>query len=211
MGRPVINLLNEKFNRLTVIENIGKQNNEAYWKCLCDCGNYTNVTSGNLKRNKLKSCGCLFKDSPNKIKHGKNKTPEYKTWLTIKQRCNNKNDQAYSNYGGRGISVCEKWTNNFLDFLDDMGERPGDEYSIDRIDVNGNYEPGNCRWVTMLEQNRNQRKTKLNMEKAREIRSAFIPGVTTKVEIARFYSDKFNVNFNTVRGVLNNRHWNEDF
>ncbi len=89
-------------------------------------------------------------------RHNYSHTPTYKCWCDMKSRCNNKNNKFYPSYGGRGINVCERWNTNFIDFLEDMGEKPKD-LSIDRINVNGNYEPNNCRWATNKEQNMNKR------------------------------------------------------
>jgi len=96
---------------------------------------------------------------------GKSSTKEYKTWHGAKMRCTNPNNAQYGNYGGRGISMCERWLSNFDAFLEDMGRAPTRAHSLDRIDVNGNYEPSNCRWATMTEQNRNTRATRLTVEK----------------------------------------------
>jgi hypothetical protein len=93
-------------------------------------------------------------------RHGLTMTPEHRVWRNIHQRCENPNDEHYPDYGGRGIRVCERWA-SFEAFLEDMGTRPGCGYTIDRRDVNGDYEPGNCRWATVAEQNRNKRTTKL--------------------------------------------------
>lgn len=161
-GKPrtpnAINLVGQKFSRLTVTErstvNAGIK---AHWHCVCDCGKTSIVATSDLKSGHTKSCGCLNDEvrKTKPIKHGFNRTPTHVSWLAMLARCSNSNLKSYKNYGGRGITVCARWS-SFENFLADIGERPHGR-SIDRIDVNGNYEPGNCRWATASEQRRNQR------------------------------------------------------
>lgn len=128
-----------------------------YWRCLCECGNEAVVYQGNLTRN-TSSCGCLRRElgGSNGKRHGYSGTQVHNTWIAMRQRCENPNDHAYVHYGGRGITVCDEWQ-DFLVFLADMGERPGwATGGIDRVDNDGNYEPGNCRWATSAEQNANR-------------------------------------------------------
>jgi hypothetical protein len=151
-----------KYNRLKVIKEIEpyispKGNKIKKVLCECDCGNKTEVSLNAIMTNKIKSCGCLFKEG-NNTKHNKRYTAEYLTWIRIKTRCYNEKNDNYRYYGGRGIEVCDKWINSFQDFFNDMGEKPSPEYSIDRINPNGNYEPINCRWATKIQQANNKRK-----------------------------------------------------
>jgi len=129
------------------------------WLCRCRCGKEIEVDNGNLKlKYKTKSCGGCGR-SETKIVHGEGKRPftkEYKIWLKIKQRCYDKNNNRYKYYGGRGINVCDRWLNDYRAFLTDMG-RCSEGYSIERIDVNGNYEPKNCKWIPLENQAKNRR------------------------------------------------------
>jgi hypothetical protein len=148
----------ERYNRLLITEIISGRYKKV--KCICDCGNTGTYYLCNLKSGKTKSCGCLYNETRvGNYKHGGTGTREYSIWKAMKRRCYNKNVKDYPNYGGRGIIVCDRWLNSFENFISDMGKKPSAEYSIDRIDVNGNYEPSNCRWATPKEQRLNQRKT----------------------------------------------------
>lgn len=159
-------LTGQKFERLLVLEAENTSNSKRHivWKCLCDCGNVTTATGSELRRFHKRSCGCLHSDVVVQIstKHGhakaKNLSPTYVSWASMLTRCTNENAINFKHYGGRGISVCQRWK-IFENFLEDMGKRP-DGMSIDRIDVNGNYEPSNCKWSTQSEQLKNRRNSK---------------------------------------------------
>lgn len=148
-----------RFERLVVVERAGTRYEQAVWLCVCDCKTEVKVLGQSLREGRTKSCGCLRAEV--NINHGKHKTSEYQIWLTMRQRCTNPNHNGYENYGGRGISVCERW-NDFTNFYADMGKRPSPKHSIDRKDNNKGYYPENCKWSTQSEQNRNQRLSNRN-------------------------------------------------
>ena len=154
-------LLGQRFGRLTAIEEAGKdKHGSILWRCKCDCGNECVVVGYSLRRGDSKSCGCLQRELARQRHetHGDAKTRLYKAYDGIKYRCLNKNAKAYPRYGGRGITMCDEWLESFEAFRDwavSNGYR--DDLTIDRIDVNGNYEPNNCRWVSMKVQQRNRR------------------------------------------------------
>lgn len=135
-----------------------KQGN-CMWLCQCDCGKTIIKRATALKRGIVRSCGCLILES--NLVHGqaysKKSTSEYRVWCHIKGRCNNPMDESYERYGGRGIKMNQEWANSFQSFFDYVGKKPSKELSLDRIDNNGNYEPGNVRWGTAEIQARNRR------------------------------------------------------
>ena len=155
----------DRYNRLTIVKEVEvyiapNGDKRRMFECLCECGNRKNVIINSLTHNRIKSCGCLNKEMAKDrlLKHGLRYNPLYRTWSNIKHRCYNTNYKKYKDYGGRGIKVCDRWLNSFENFLEDMGPKPSKEYSIDRIDVNGNYEPTNCRWADAYTQRHNRRK-----------------------------------------------------
>lgn len=159
MGK-LIDLTGKKFGRLTVIERTeNNHRGNVMWKCICECGNEKIVSRNCLNQGITKSCGCLLKEArhSNTRKHGKTKTRLYRIWAKMKERCNNPKTKSFVYYGGRGITICEEWLNDFQAFYDwSMANGYSDNLSIDRIDVNGNYEPGNCRWADTKTQANNK-------------------------------------------------------
>lgn len=150
----------KKFGKLLVIKISPTEHGDAYFECLCDCGNKKIVRGVDLKRGSVKSCGCLRDNFVPKNKtHGMSKTRLFRIWAGMRQRCENPNNQKYNIYGGRGIKVCQEWQ-EFIPFMEwayDNGYK--DNLTIDRVDSNGNYEPSNCRWSSLKKQANNTRST----------------------------------------------------
>lgn len=156
-----IDLTGHRYGITTVIEYwcrlpIGRR---TLWLCRCDCGNEHIARGNGLRTGDTKSCGCLSNGGRAAEHHGYHHSPTYSTWLAMRDRCYNPNNASAAYYYDLGITICDRWRNSFTAFLKDMGERP-DGMTLDRWpDKNGNYEPGNCRWATVLQQNRNLRNT----------------------------------------------------
>ncbi len=162
--RERINIeVGQRFNRLIFLGDEPVKNKHRIGKFVCDCGKITITDVHSVRYGKTKSCGCYVIDKIREVSiiHGetinRSSSPEYSAWRSMRERCYNKNCVGYENYGGRGIKVCDRWLNSFVSFLEDVGRRPSNKHSIDRIEVNGNYEPSNVRWATPKTQRRNQR------------------------------------------------------
>jgi len=176
MGKVIahnfFSLVGQQFGRLTVLQDAGRTaRNSVIWLCQCECGEIIKTGTSKLRSGHTRSCGCLGREQAlsrldafhktSKV-HGEthaNRTKEYKAWGSMKERCLNPLHPSYARYGGRGIKICGRWVNDYLAFLNDMGRSKPSE-SLDRIDVNGNYEPSNCRWVDSKVQGRNKTNTK---------------------------------------------------
>lgn len=157
-------LTGKRFERLTVLERAGSSaHKKALWRCVCDCGNEVVVIGSHLLNGNTHSCGCYKRDKTIecRVSHGKSKTRLYHIWKNMRQRCRNPHKPDYCYYGGKGVTVCDKWDDFtcFSKWAKDNGYR--DDLTLDRIDVNGNYCPENCRWVSMTEQARNMSRNRI--------------------------------------------------
>lgn len=158
-----LDLTNRRFGRLFVIDIYRPtKNGQRRWVCVCDCNNLAATTTHRLLNGLCQSCGCLRRGLPRSHGHTTNgeASRTYKSWRLMLSRCYNKNSNRYYRYGGRGITVCDRWRNSFAAFLEDMGERP-ERLTLDRKDNNGPYCKDNCRWATLLEQSRNKSSSKM--------------------------------------------------
>ena len=159
----MIDLAGEKFGRLLAIRSEQRRTKSGrakiYWVCSCDCGNQTIVEGSALKNGGISSCGCLQREriSARTTTHGQSKTRLYRIWGAMIARCNSSDLEVYRNYAGRGITVCDRWVNSFEAFRDDVGHPPTNKHTIDRINNDLGYFPGNTRWATPAEQSRNRR------------------------------------------------------
>lgn len=156
----VINMTGKRFGRLYVVKEIGRLRGAALFLCKCDCGNTKKITGIDLRSGRVNSCGCLKKELITKknTTHNLTNSRLYSIYYNMMSRCTNKNSSHFSDYGGRGIKICNEWKDNFLNFYNwAISHGYSDNLSIDRIDVNGNYEPSNCRWATNEIQCNNKR------------------------------------------------------
>lgn len=215
-------LINKTIGNLLVIKCTENKNKDStyLWECKCTCGNIVYVATTRLTNGKTTHCGCkkseniskaLLKNSTKIIRfkkkqHKLSRTSEYNIWTAIKQRCLNSKNISYPNYGGRGIKICNTWLESFDNFIEDMGFKPSSTSSIERIDVNKDYCPENCKWIEKRLQLRNTRRNVLNETIVNEIKNLNMTGLTG-AEIYHLLKDKYNLSRSNINGVVYYNRW----
>jgi hypothetical protein len=179
---------------------VGMRTMGQFWTCKCVCGNAETISGARLRAGRMKR-GCLACSGRLHKKGGAGSSPTYNSWRAMRERCLRPDSQSYPNYGGRGITICDRWRNSFVNFLADMGERPNG-HTLDRIDVNGNYEPGNCRWATNKRQARNTRVATITDEQAEAIRRLYAFGPTQWL-----IATAVGVDRSIIASVVTGEHW----
>lgn len=198
-----IDLAGQVFGKLTVLGYASTSaRGRARWRCRCECGQETEAEGANLRNGNTRSCGCSWRrrglEHPNSThaEAGKFTTPEYRAWVNMMTRCYNVKNKSYSDYGGRGVVVCDRWRDSYEAFLSDVGRRPGPRSTLDRIDNEGNYEPGNVRWASYFTQARNRRSTRLSVDDAAAIAGALGAGASQ-----RGLAKQYGVNRGAIQGI----------
>jgi hypothetical protein len=199
-----MDMTGRRYGRLVAIRLEYIRAKNRYWLFKCDCGVEKVIAVTGVRSGRVVSCGCYALERHAEVlrqvatTHGQSKTPEFISWQSAKARCFNKAVKSYPHYGGRGIAMCDLWAKDFMAFREYMGPMP-EGHELERIDVNGQYEPGNCRWASCEEQAQNKRVTKLSPEAVREIRGS----TETPAALAR----RFNATHKTITNARDGKSW----
>jgi len=198
----LIDLTGKKFVKLTVLTRAKSSNSgHTMWQCQCECGNKPIVDAGNLRSGHSTQCrSCQV--SERSTTHGLRRHPLYGVWINMKARCSNKKHDMYHRYGGRGITICEKWVDSFQSFYNDMIDGYAYGLQIDRRNNDGNYEPDNCRWLTRAENMQNSSKAKLTFEQVLMIRIKNNYGISV-----RSLSVMYNMGYDQILAIVNGKSW----
>lgn len=207
-----------RYGRLLVLSMVYEAGKDAKARCACDCGSEKTITAYNLKSGNTESCGCLARERTAELNralqrgvvmgeanrtHGYSRTPTYTSWCDAKKRCYSPQNKRFAEYGGRGIGMCNSWRTSFDSFLQDMGERPKG-MTLERLDVDKGYEPGNCIWATPAQQAQNTRANVATWESVRVMRKRRAEGVTY-TQLVR----EFGMSYNNVRLICRGETWKE--
>lgn len=191
-----MDLFGDKYGRLTPLYRVKTEKKMTLWHCRCDCGNEVNVQIGHLRDGHTQSCGCLHSEQlvKSNTKHNLSGTRLYNIWSNMKSRCDDANDPKYKNYGARGVKVCNEWyeASVFFDWARQSGY--SDDLTLDRIDVNGNYEPDNCRWVDYKTQSLNRTDNHYLTHNG-------------KTQTMKEWSDECNIPYKVLEARINRYHW----